>query len=112
VPDNPRVMKRMVNAFAIRQAIDLLERHTTPTQVLARWTILEQRFPALADLLIEHPEWTETLAEQTKDKDRAKLPAPLVPFADSAVVRDIIGNKGEHLLTSDHVRTITRGSVT
>jgi hypothetical protein len=72
MPDNPRVMKRMVNAFAMRQAIGILERNTTPPEVLARWTILEQRFPALADLLIEHPEWTQKLADKTQDSARTE----------------------------------------
>jgi hypothetical protein len=109
VPDNPRVMKRMVNAFAMRQAIGILERSITPPEVLARWTILEQRFPALADLLIEHPEWTQTLADETQE-DRENLPPPLVPFVDSEVIRDIIGNEKNHGLAVAHVQAITRGS--
>ena len=110
VPDNPRVMKRMVNAFAMRQAIGILERNQTPTEVLARWTILEQRFPALADLLIEHPEWTQRLADKVDDKDRENVPPLLLPFVDSEGVRDIIGKADDHRLTVEHVRTITRGS--
>jgi hypothetical protein len=114
VPDNPRVMKRMINAFAMRRAIGILERNATPTPtlVLARWTILEQRLPALADLLIEHPEWTQRLTDEVGDNDREKLPPVLRPFADSEVVRNIIGKGDVHGLTVDHVRMITRGSAT
>jgi hypothetical protein len=61
VPDNPRVMKRMINAFAMRQTIGILEGNAVPTEVLARWTILEQRYPALADMLIAHPEWNPSI---------------------------------------------------
>jgi hypothetical protein len=110
VPDNPRVMKRMVNAFAMRQAIGILERNMTPAEVLARWTILEQRFPALADLLIEHPEWTPMLANNVADEDREKLSPLLLPFANSEIIRNIIGAADDHPLTVDHVRAITRGS--
>jgi hypothetical protein len=110
VPDNPRVMKRMVNAFAMRQAIGILERSATRTEVLARWTILEQRLPALADLLIEHPEWIQMLADEVDDKNREKLPPLLLPFVGSEVVRDIIGKASNHPLSVEHVRTITRGS--
>src|SRR5262249_43093628 len=42
VSDNPRVMKRMINAFAMRRAIGIVESDGTPMEVLARWTILEQ----------------------------------------------------------------------
>jgi hypothetical protein len=111
LPDNPRVMKRMVNAFAMRQAIGLLERNPAPAAILARWTILEQRFPALADLLIEHPEWTDILDGNIKDQALETPPEPLVPFSDSEVIRDIIG-AGDHRMTVEHVRSITRGSAT
>jgi hypothetical protein len=109
VPDNPRVMKRMINAFAMRQAIGLLERSLTPTDALARWTILEQRFPALADLLIEHPEWIGVVAAGSPDADQQKLPPPLMPFADSEIVRNIVGKDKANALTVDHIRAITRG---
>jgi hypothetical protein len=110
LPDNPRVVKRMINAFAMRQAIGILERGAIPSGVLARWTILEQRYPALADLLIANPEWTQTLAERVDDKARERLPSPLLPFVNSKIIRSIIGEAEEHSLTEEHVRAITRGS--
>jgi hypothetical protein len=110
VPDNPRVMKRLINAFAMRQTIGILEGNAVPTEVLARWTILEQRYPALADILIAHPEWTEILTD--KAKGRKKLPPPLLPFTESGTIRSIIGTTDGERLTVDHVRKITRGSVT
>ena len=42
----------------------------------------EQRWPALADLLIEHPEWIEQLAEESPEADKEKIPEPLRPFAE------------------------------
>ena len=109
VPENPRVMKRMVNAFAMRRAIGILERNTVPIDVLARWTILEQRLPALADLLIEHPEWTQLLVSKS-GSNRAKFPPLIVPFVDLELVRNIIGKATSNRLTTDYVREITRGS--
>lgn len=111
LPDNPRVMKRMINALAMRQAIDRLEQNEVPAAVLARWTILEQWWPALADLLIEHPEWIEQLRQGISEADNGKL-AELQPFADSAAVRDIVGEPDDDGLTTAHVRIITRGSAT
>jgi hypothetical protein len=112
LPDNPRVMKRMLNAFAMRQAIGILEHGGTPSGVLARWTILEQRFPSLADLLIEHPDWTQMLSEKIERADQEKLPPLLLPFVNSEIVRSIIGRGNEGSLTAEHVRGITRGSIT
>jgi hypothetical protein len=118
LPDNPRVMKRMINALAMRQAIDRLERNEVPAAVLARWTILEQWWPALADLLIEHPVWIERLGEEIPETEKEKIPEPLRPFADSEAVRDIIGKAGADgkpcadRLTTAYVQIITRGSAT
>jgi hypothetical protein len=40
------------------------------------------------------------------------MPPPLLPFAEAGTIRSIIGNIDGQRLTVDHVRTITRGSVT
>jgi len=103
-------MKRMVNAFAMRQAIGVLERSSTPVAVLARWTILEQRFPALADLLIEHPEWVDKIATTIADDERLKLPGTLQTFANMEALYQIVGAGRDDCLTAGYVQTITRGS--
>jgi len=111
LPDNPRVMKRMINALAMRQAIDRLEQNKMPAAVLARWTILEQWWPALADLLIEHPEWIEQLGQEVP-AEREKIPEPLRPFVNSAAIRGIISKADADELTTAYVQIITRGSAT
>ena len=45
------MMKRMLNAYAIRQAMGFVVGSQVPVKPLARWTILEQSAPALADIL-------------------------------------------------------------
>jgi hypothetical protein len=102
VPDIPRVMKRMINAYAIRQAIGLIEDNAVPIRVLARWTILEQYFPALADALAEHPGWVDGMNLEPND--------PFATVMQSERVLSIVG-KGEDRLTKAHVEAITRGSV-
>ena len=109
VPENPRVMKRMLNAFAMLQAIGILEGNAVPVEVLARWTILEQRFPALADLLIDHPEWTEILTRTIAAAEREKLPL-LLPFLDLQIIQDLVGKTAKSRLTAANVLAITRGS--
>lgn len=112
LPDNPRVMKRIVNAFSMRQAIGILERSVVPSDILARWTVLEQRLPALADLLIEHPEWVRHLSEKITEGEKPNLPSALLPFMELTIVREIIGQSEETSLTPDRVRLITRGGAT
>ncbi|MBL6432279.1 MAG: hypothetical protein HPM95_19085 [Alphaproteobacteria bacterium] len=66
LPDNPRVMKRMINAFGMRRMILTLEGSNVPREVLARWTVLEQRFPALADLAGRIPDAAGPLAASVR----------------------------------------------
>ena len=111
LPDNPRVMKRMVNSYKFRRVIGYLESNSVGHEVLARWTILEQRFPALADLLIEHPEWADMLAEGMEEG--TDMPQALQPFAGDKDVIKVLGEPGsEHPLREKVIATITRGSAT
>jgi hypothetical protein len=51
IEPNPRAMKRLLNAYGFRRGFDLLSgRHSDP-DALVRWTILENRWPILADYL-------------------------------------------------------------
>jgi hypothetical protein len=49
---NPRAMKRLVNAYGLHQATHFLEGRRVSPDALARWTILELRWPLLADMLV------------------------------------------------------------
>lgn len=53
---NPRAMKRLVNAYGLYQAAHILERRSVSQEALARWTIVELRWPLLAELLAERPQ--------------------------------------------------------
>lgn len=55
VEPNPRAMKRLINAFAIKQAVNFLEHREVDVDPLARWTIIEMRWPLLADIIEAHP---------------------------------------------------------
>ena len=55
VEPNPRAMKRLVNAFGLHQATHFIEERNVSAEVLARWTIVELRWPLLADYLAENP---------------------------------------------------------
>lgn len=53
---NPRSMKRLVNAVAIARARCLLEGRAVALEPLARWTIIELRWPLVATWLADAPE--------------------------------------------------------
>lgn len=110
VGEVPRVMKRMINAFAMRRALGMLEGSTVPNGALVRWTILEQRWPALADLLIDNPEWLNDLAVKQSEAKLAKLEPALQPFANRPPIQAVLGRKNEGGLTSGQVGAIVRGS--
>jgi len=53
---NPRAMKRLVNAYGLYQAAHILERRQVSPEALARWTIVELRWPLLAEHLASRPQ--------------------------------------------------------
>ena len=54
---NPRSMKRSVNAYGLNHARAILESRKVSVEALARWTIVELRWPVLANYLAEN--WTD-----------------------------------------------------
>jgi KAP-like P-loop domain-containing protein len=114
-PEIPRVMIRLVNAYTLRQYSEFLQGEMTPPNVLARWIILEQRFPALVELLIYNPRRIEYFLSEPKEEDLEIFPDELKPFADLEEIRKIVGVGNEGVLESDalsevYVRVLTRGS--
>ncbi|WP_095201732.1 KAP family P-loop NTPase fold protein [Mesorhizobium carmichaelinearum] len=109
VGEVPRVMKRMINAFAMRRAVGILEGSNVPQEALARWTILEQRWPALADLLIESPDRLDDLAVKLSSAKLSRLEPVWKPFANLVPLQMVIG-RGPTALTAALVSVITHGS--
>ncbi len=103
---NPREMKRLLNAFAMRRALWILQISTVSMEVLFRWTIIEQSYPALADELIDDPEWIEFF---TDDDEKEDIPKKIAPFLDIQAIPQIITEYGNDPLTADHIRNITKG---
>jgi hypothetical protein len=95
---NPRAMKRLVNAYGVERALQIIGGHSTaldyPRERLALWTILKSRWPLLADYLADDPEMVEQLKqgivpdEVTKDDARRYLVAL---FKDDEVRRVVSG---------------------
>jgi hypothetical protein len=109
LPDNPRVIKRIINAFGLTVATAILERQSLDYDILTRWTILEQCYPAVADELIRDPELADTLLAVEADKPPAGLPAPLIAFCEKKNTAGLLKNGGEPVLTQAVVKQLTRG---
>jgi hypothetical protein len=50
---NPRAMKRLLNAYGFRRGFDIQSSNRSDADALVRWTILENRWPILADNLAQ-----------------------------------------------------------
>ena len=90
---NPRSMKRLVNAFGLQHAVNVLSHVDVPLEALALWTILEQRWPTLADLLAAHPDLIDCFAEQEAPID-PRVPEALQDLFGRDAVRHVIGGYG------------------
>jgi hypothetical protein len=66
---NPRAMKRLLNAYGIHQATSYLVDRKVSQEILARWTIIELRWPLLAELLEVHPQLASILAKGEVPRD-------------------------------------------
>lgn len=88
---NPRAMKRLINAYGINQAVSFLEGRKIDPGALARWTILELRWPLLADCLMCHPDLVERIGGEEPPSD-SRIPEPLGPlFISPSVWRVVEG---------------------
>ena len=87
---NPREMKRFVNAYALRKAIAVLGDCDIEREPLVLWTLMELRWPVLADYLSDHPEMAEKIGSELEPDgippDLRKL------FTDSEVVAVVQGH--------------------
>ena len=87
---NPRAMKRFVNAYAFRKAIALLGGRDMETGPLVLWTLMELRWPLLADYLTDHPEMVERIGSELAFDG---IPPDIKElFTDGAVLAVVQGN--------------------
>jgi hypothetical protein len=90
---NPRAMKRLIMAYGMNQATDLLLEQFTDLDKLALWTILSMRWPILAEWLEAHPADIARL-EREADEGVAAEPGTGVDEIDAlfrtTAVRDVL----------------------
>jgi hypothetical protein len=95
---NPRAMKRLVNAYGVERAVQILEGHSqdlvNAREKLALWTIVRSRWPLLAEYLSEDTRRLDAVKdgpapEELKDDKRWPNVAEL--FGDDEVRRVLAG---------------------
>lgn len=86
---NPRSMKRLVNAYGFYQATHFLEGRRVSPEALARWTIVELRWPLLADFLAAQPGRVVDLANGVLPDD-ASVPRQLRALFRSETVKAVL----------------------
>jgi KAP family P-loop domain len=96
---NPRAMKRLVNAYGVERAVQILEGHSSelshPREKLALWAIVKSRWPLLAEYLSEHVELIEPLRAATVPPEverETQRPYLARLFQDPEVQRVVCGN--------------------
>lgn len=87
VEPNPRAMKRLVNAYGIVRSVALLAGADIDRVQLARWIILNLRWPALGDFL-------ESCPEAIGGGDAVPLDPPMRALLLSRAVTDVIRGGG------------------
>ncbi|MEN3333946.1 MAG: hypothetical protein V7641_3311 [Blastocatellia bacterium] len=79
-----------MNAYGLHQAIFFLEGRSITPEALARWTILELRWPLLADLLVAHPQLITDLGNG-KTPAIESIPGELKTLFGDDEVKGVIG---------------------
>jgi hypothetical protein len=101
---NPRSIKLFVNTYGMLQSLRTLEGVPIRTAPLALWTVVEIRWPLLADHLRAHP-------EDVAQERWADAPEAIASLLASPEVRAVVVESGWQPLTPDVVRECTGGTL-
>lgn len=93
---NPRTMRLFVNTYGIERCLRTLEEVLVPTGPLALWTVIEIRWPLLADYLRSHP----SAFESPHDGH----PEEIQPLLTDPEVMRVVHDRGSGPLTADLIR--------
>ncbi|HKV13261.1 MAG TPA: P-loop NTPase fold protein [Thermoanaerobaculia bacterium] len=104
---NPRAMKRLINAYGIHQAVNFLEGRRVDPDALALWTIIEMRWPLLAECLADSPDLVSQIGRKTKPQD-SRIPEGLRDLFMSSLVQKVVKGEGVEPSVSLDVETIER----
>jgi WD40 repeat protein len=106
---NPRSMKRLVNAYGMHLATHFLEGRSVSPESIVRWTIIELRWPLLADFLAARPQSIAVLASgKLHSSVDVENPHELEKLYDDKEVKAVLGydSKGAIPLDERSIRQI------
>jgi hypothetical protein len=97
--DNPRAMKKLVNAYGIQRHMQVLEGrnlHGDERQLrqLALWTILTLRWPLLAEYLSDHPGEIVIVGKTGRREAKDDLTTELERLFRDEAVRQVVEGRG------------------
>jgi hypothetical protein len=93
----PRAVIRFLNAYAIQR----LSNQATSPDVLARWTVLDMRWPAISQRLIANPDLLDRWHTKAPDPDDVDLAVLRSPSFHNVVLKD---DKATPALVADDIR--------
>jgi hypothetical protein len=78
---------------------------------LFRWTIIEQSYPALADLLSDRPDLIKHFESRPNKEGGSDqiMPSELKPFHEIDAIFEIVNGLGKTTLTEESIHNITKG---
>lgn len=101
---NPRAIKRFLNTYQFYRVISVLEGTFVERTYLARWLIIQQRWPLLADHLEQSPKRVEELLPTYKSKNNSiKDDDIIAKFHDHEEVQSLIQGKDNKPITAEHI---------
>jgi hypothetical protein len=99
---NPRSMKRFVNAYSVLRTVRTLEGNHVAGEPLALWSILETRWPGLADHLRDNPRTIELLGKPAAKLD--VVPEGLRALLNHPAIRQVANFEHGGPLTAELIR--------
>jgi hypothetical protein len=102
IHSNPRNVKKFLNTYSILRAVRVLENNTVASDILALWTIIRVRWPAMADHLEADPEAVRGIMEPLWASEC--FPSELRDLAADPKLREVVCCRQGGPLTANLIR--------
>jgi hypothetical protein len=99
---NPRNVKKFLNTYSVLRSVRVLENNTVSSDVLALWTIVRVRWPAMADHLERDPESVRGIVEPLWAQEC--FPPALQPLAADPDLRAVVRCREGGPLSAEAIR--------
>jgi hypothetical protein len=99
---NPRSMKLFLNSYSVLRTVRTLEGNPVPVEALALWTVLETRWPRLADHLRTRPDDVELVGKPKEALE--EISEDIRPLFNDPGVKALTSFSTRHPLTATTIR--------